>query len=326
MSITDSADIGTHDQAAPVTPDIRPGRSRLARSPSRFRLAPYFFIAAAALYLVLFAGIPVLKGVDLSFTNTQLLRPTGGHYIGLANYGRLVSSDAFLHSVETTIIYSFCTVMGSLLLGTASAVVLNRWFVGRTVARAILVMPWAVPTVAVALVFRWIFNDSTGVANGTLAALGIAQVGWLTDPNFGMISVLLATIWKVTPFVMLVVLAALQSVPDELYEATRVDGADMYSTFKSIVLPYIAPTLRIVALLMTIWSFRRFEIIWLLTGGGPVDATNTIVINVYREAFVHSQLGLAAAAGVLGLLLSLIVTVAYFYVEMRSERKNGAFS
>ena len=122
---------------------------------------------------------------------------------------------------------------------------------------------------------------------------------------------------------MLIVLAALQSVPDELYEATRVDGADMYSTFKFVVLPFLVPTLRIVALLMTIWSYsRRFEIIWLLTGGGPVDATNTVVIDVYRQAFTNSQLGLAAATGMLGLVLALLVTVVYFFLEKRSERQN----
>src|SRR5690606_9634939 len=117
-------------------------------------------------------------------------------------------------------------------------------------------------------------------------------------------------------------LAALQSVPDELYEASRVDGADAYSTFVAVVLPHLLPTMRVVALLMTIWSIRRFEIIWLLTGGGPVDATNTIVINVYRQAFANSQLGMAAAIGMLGLVLSLAVTVVYFLIELRSERKN----
>jgi multiple sugar transport system permease protein len=138
-----------------------------------------------------------------------------------------------------------------------------------------------------------------------------------------MVSVVIATVWKVTPFVMLVVLAALQSVPEDLYEATRIDGADSYSTFKLVVLPFLLPTLRVVALLMTIWSFRRFEIIWLLTGGGPVDATNTIVIDVYREAFNNSQLGLAAAAGMLGLVLSLVVTAIYFVVEQRANKQNG---
>ena len=288
----------------------------------RSPLAPYLFIGAGVLYLAVLAGIPVLKGLDLSFTNTQLLNPGGGSYVGFDNYIALLGNDAFLKSVFTTLIYTFFTVVGSLLVGTVSAVVLNRAFPGRTLARAVMVMPWAVPTVAVALVFRWIFNDSIGVANKAFGVMGIGARGWLTDPKYGMISVLIATIWKVSPFVMLVVLAALQSVPDELYEATRVDGADIYSTFKSVVLPFLMPTLRIVGLLMTIWSFRRFEIIWLLTGGGPVDATNTIVIKVYREAFNNSQLGVAAAVGALGLVLSLIVTLVYFFLEMHSERQN----
>jgi multiple sugar transport system permease protein len=293
-------------------------RVRKRRSP----LAPYLFIGAGVLYLALFTGIPVLKGIDLSFTDTQLLNPSGGSYVGIDNYATLLGSDTFYKSVLTTLIYSFFTVVGSMLLGTVAAVILHRVFPGRILARAVIVMPWAVPTVAVVLVFRWIFNDTSGVANSAFAGLGLGERGWLTDPYYGMISVLIATIWKVTPFVMLIVLAALQSVPDELYEATRVDGADMYSTFKFVVLPFLFPTLRIVALLMTIWSFRRFEIIWLLTGGGPVDATNTVVIDVYRQAFTNSQLGMAAATGMLGLVLALLVTVVYFFLEKRSERQN----
>lgn len=289
----------------------------------RFSWTPYLFIGLAVLYLLLFAVVPLLKGLDLSFTNTRLLNPTAGRYIGFDNYEHLLGSGAFFKSVVTTLIYTAFTVVLSLTLGTVSAFVINRYFPGRTLARAVIVMPWAVPTVAVALVFRWIYNDSTGVANEAGSALGLGERGWLTDPAYGMPSVVIATVWKVTPFVMLVVLAALQSVPEDLYEATRIDGADGYSTFKLVVLPFLLPTLRVVALLMTIWSFRRFEIIWLLTGGGPVDATNTIVIDVYREAFNNSQLGLAAAAGMLGLVLSLVVTGVYFVVEQRANKQNG---
>ncbi|MBG6215830.1 multiple sugar transport system permease protein [Arthrobacter sp. CAN_A6] len=289
----------------------------------RFSWTPYLFIGLAVLYLLLFAVIPLLKGLDLSFTDTRLLNPTAGEYIGFENYERLLTSGAFFKSVLTTLIYTAFTVVFSLTLGTISAFVINRMFPGRTLARAIMVMPWAVPTVAVVLVFRWIYNDSSGVANAATTALGLGERGWLTDPDYGMLSVVVATVWKVTPFVMLVVLAALQSVPEDLYEATRIDGADSYSTFKLVVLPFLLPTLRVVGLLMTIWSFRRFEIIWLLTGGGPVDATTTIVIDVYRQAFNNSQLGLAAAIGMLGLVLSLIVTAVYFVLELRSNKQNG---
>lgn len=289
----------------------------------RVQLAPYAFAAAAAIYLLLFTGVPLFKGLDLSFTDTRLLNPGGGTYIGLENYQNLLSSPTFLKSVLTTLIYTAGTVVISVTLGTGAALVVNRKFPGRTLARAVLTFPWAVPTVAVVLVFRWIYNDANGVANSMTSALGLGSPGWLTDPDMGMISVLIATVWKVTPFVMLVVLAALQSISEELHEASRVDGADAFSTFKAIVLPALMPTLRVVALLMTIWSFRRFEIIWLLTGGGPVDATNTIVINVYRQAFGNSQLGLAAAVGMLGLVLSLVVTVIYFFAEKRAELKDG---
>lgn len=298
-------------------------RSAPATPRRRFSWTPYLFIGLAVLYLLLFAVLPLLKGLDLSFTNTRLLNPTAGRYIGIDNYDHLLGGGAFFKSVVTTLVYTAFTVVLSLTLGTISAFVINRYFPARTLARAVMVMPWAVPTVAVALVFRWIYNDSTGVANDASSALGLGEHGWLTDPAYGMPSVVIATVWKVTPFVMLVVLAALQSVPEDLYEATRIDGADSYSTFKLVVLPFLLPTLRVVALLMTIWSFRRFEIIWLLTGGGPVDATNTIVIDVYREAFNNSQLGLAAAAGMLGLVLSLVVTAIYFVVEQRANKQNG---
>jgi multiple sugar transport system permease protein len=294
------------------------------RAARRGRATPYLLVAAAVGYLALFAGVPIVRGVQLSFTNTQLIAPRGGRQVGLDNYAHILGADAFAQTVLTTVVYAFCTVAGSLVLGTAAALILHRWFPGRTLARTVSVLPWAVPTVAVALVFRWIFNNDNGLANDGLAVLGIGARGWLTDPRYGMASVLIATIWKVTPFVMLVVLAALQSVPDELYEATRIDGADAHTAFTLVVLPYLKPTLSVVGLLMTIWSFRRFEIIWLLTGGGPVQATNTVVISVYQQAFNNSQLGFAAALGVLGLVLSLIVTLVYFVLETRSARKVDA--
>lgn len=296
----------------------------VSRSPAQTRkrnIAPYLYIGLAILYLALFAGIPLVRGIHLSFTDTRLLQPNDGDFVGLANYAELLTSSAMFRSILTTLLYTFFTVAGALFFGTVAALVLNRAFPGRLLARAIIVMPWAVPTVAVALVFQWIYNDSTGVANQGLRALGIGEVGWLTDPDYGLLSVLLATVWKVTPFVMLIVLAALQQVPDELYEATKVDGADGLSTFRLVVLPYLMPTLKIAGLLMTIWSLRRFEIVWLLTGGGPVDATNTIVVNLYRQAFENSQLGLAAAVGVIGLVLSVAVTATYFIVERRTARR-----
>lgn len=289
----------------------------------RFVLAPYLFVGGAALYLLFFTAVPMVRGLWFSFTDATLLNPAGGTFVGAQNYERLLGDDGFYSSLVTTLLYTAGTVLGSLLLGTIAAVALSEWIPGRAVFRAVLTMPWAVPSVAVVLVFIWIFNVESGVANRATEALGLGQQGWLLDPKLGLLSVVFVSVWKVFPFVMLVVLAALQGVPAELREAARVDGADRLNVFRTAVMPHIWPTLRIVALLMTIWSIRRFEVIYLLTGGGPADSTNTIVISVYREAFQNSNLGQAAAIGMLGLVLSMVVTVVYFLIDAREARKDA---
>jgi multiple sugar transport system permease protein len=303
----------------PLPPVARRRRRR------RVPLAAYALIGPAMLYLVIFMLIPLYRGVQLSFTDTRLINPRGGSFVGLENYLFLLESERFWNSMRVTVVYTVAVVIGSLLLGTLTAVLINRSFRGRGLIRAVLLFPYATPTVAAALIFIWIYNRSGGVLNRARGGLGLEAVGWLEDPRYGLFSVTFATVWKVFPFVMLVMLSALQSVPDELYEATRVDGADGPSTFRAIVLPHLMPTIRVVALLMTIWSIRRFEIIWILTGGGPVERTNTLVINIYQQAFSQQRLGVAAAIGMLGVLLSLVVTIFFFFVERRaSAREQGA--
>lgn len=284
----------------------------------RVRWLPYLFVATAVLYLVLFMGVPIGSGIRLGFTDTSILNPNAGQFIGADNYSAILADHGFWATLWVTLVYTAFTVVFSLVLGVVSAVAINNAFRGRAFARAVLIMPWAAPTVALALVFAWMYNNDNGVFNFFTSSLGFGRIGWLTDPTWAMFSVTAATVWKLFPFAMLVLLAALQSVSGELYEAARVDGADALNTFKTIVLPALMPTIRVLALLLTIWSFRRFEIIWLLTGGGPVDKTNTVVIDVFREAFINSDLGRSAAIGTLGLVMSLLATVIYFIVDRRS--------
>lgn len=307
--------------ALSTEPRVRQAGRRRGRRTEHW--APYLFVAAAALYLLFLTAIPMLRGLWFSLTDSNLLNPDGGAFVGAENYQQLLSDEKFYSSLATTLLYTAGTVVGSLLLGSIAAVAINDRIRGRAFFRAILTIPWAVPSVAVVLVFIWIYNVDSGVANQGLRALGIGEQGWLIDPKLGLLAVTMASVWKVFPFVMLVVLAALQSVPAELKEAARVDGADTFSIFKATVLPHLLPTVRVVALLMTIWSIRRFEIIYLLTGGGPINSTNTIVISVYREAFQNSNLGKAAALGILGLCLSMIVTVIYFIFDRRESRKDS---
>ena len=284
---------------------------------------PYFFVGAATIYLILFTSIPLLRGFWFSFTDSLLLAPTEGNFIGFENYRRYLTDSSFYSSLWTTIVYTFVVVVGAVSLGVISAIAINEKLPGRAIFRSMLTVPWAVPGVSVVLIYNWIYNYDSGVANQAVQALGMGQKGWLIDPSLGMFAVTFASIWKVFPFIMLVVLAALQSVPEELREASKVDGADRFSAFKTVVIPHLMPTIRVASLLMTIWSIRRFEIIYLLTGGGPSGATNTIVINVYKQAFESSELGRAAALGILGLLLSLSVTIVYFAVDRKNSKRDS---
>ncbi len=298
-------------------------RKQPVSSPRRRRItwAPYLFIALPVLYSLALSGLPLLKGFQLSLTSAKLLNPNGGRFVGLQNYQTLLASPQTWASIGVTLLYTLLVVTSSVLLGLAAALLINQYFFGRVVVRAMLTVPWAVPTVAVALVFTWMMNGGSGILNAVTETLGLGRHEWLTDPTWALLSVTVATMWKVTPFVMLVLLAALQAVPIELVEAARVDGANPWTTFRVVTMPAILPSLRVVVLLMTIWSFRRFEIIWLLTGGGPADATNTIVVGVYRTAFSQFNLGVAAALGMLGVVMSLAVTVVYAVVERQGTER-----
>ncbi|MGW9157352.1 carbohydrate ABC transporter permease [Microbacterium sp. NPDC055665] len=313
-------------EARPTTPSASPPRRRRDTGAiGRFieRNGAYLFLFPAIAYLAIFTVFPLIRGVLLSFTATKLVNPSGGRPVGMENYEYLLSSDKFWSSVITTLLYTLFTVVFSVGIGTAGALLLNTAFKGRGIIRAIATVPWAVPTVAAALIFVWIYNNEQGILNRTTAALGLGEHGWLVDPKYGLFAVTLATVWKLTPLVMLVMLSALQSVPHELREATWVDGATRFQSFRAVTLPHIMPTVRVITLLMTIWSIRRFEIIFLITGGGPLDVTNTLVVNVYRTAFQDQNLGRAAAIGALGLVLSLLVTVVYFIVEQIQERQES---
>jgi multiple sugar transport system permease protein len=176
--------------------------------------------------------------------------------------------------------------------------------------------------VAVALIAIWIFNAQYGIFGHTLRLFGLAAgtVNWLDSVEYALPAVLITTVWQIFPFASVVLLAALQGVSNELREAAMMDGAGRLNVFKVVVWPAIRPSAALLALFSTIWSLRRFDLIWLLTQGGPIGATNTLVIDVYRRAFINQQLGQAAAVGMIGVAIALAVTLVYFRVSTRSAR------
>jgi ABC-type sugar transport systems, permease components len=284
---------------------------------------PYAFIAVPIVYMTMVIFYPAVKEVGTSFTNAVISNPNGGAFVGLDNYVGLVSSGAIWQTLIVTGLYMVGTVFGAVILGTVGAIAIDKPFRGRVLARAILAFGWAVPPVATALIWSWIYNQQSGALNTFLKAMGVAPQGWLTTTQWGLIAVTAATIWQYAPFVMLVVLAGLQSVPDEVREAARVDGADPLNVFRNVTLPHITPTLRLVALLVAVWSIRLFELIFLLTGGGPLKSTSTLVVSLEQSAFQDLSLGTAASYGVIGMIVSLVVAVIYFLFERRETRKNA---
>jgi multiple sugar transport system permease protein len=296
-------------------------KARLEGSP----WTPYLYIAPIAFYLLMFQGYPLLQELMLSFTSTSLLSPQDNVPVGLDNYRELVEASDFRNTVLITAIYTIACVVLSVGLGLAAALLLDRPFRGRGFARAAVTIPWAAPSVAVALIFTWMFNAQYGIFNYVQRILGLASgnENWLDNPSLALPAILLTTVWQIFPFASVVLLAALQGVSGELREAAVIDGADRLSVFKAVVWPTIQPTVALLALFITIWSLRRFDLIWLMTQGGPIGATNTLVIELYRQGFVYRQLGLAAAVGMIGLTIALVVTLIYFRFTQRAEKAAG---
>lgn len=292
------------------------------RARGKERWTPYLFILPIALYLLLFQLYPLAQEGVLSFTSTSLLSPQLHQWVGLDNYRRLLEASDFQGVLLTTLVYVVACVVLAILLGLGAALLLDAPFRGRGLARALVTVPWAAPPVAVALIFVWIFNAQYGVFNWALRSLGIpaGQENWLDTPSLALPAILLTTIWQIFPFAAVVILAALQGVSPELKEAATIDGAGRVRVFRAVVWPTIRPSVTLLALFLTIWSLRRFDLIWLMTQGGPIGATETLVIRLYREAFVFRDLGSGAAVGMVGLAVALAVTLVYFRLAQRAER------
>jgi multiple sugar transport system permease protein len=299
-----------------------PASTRVRLEGSRW--TPYVFIAPIVLYLLLFQGYPLVQELMLSLTSTSLLSPRDHVFVGFDNYRDLLQTTDFQRVIAVTAAYTISCVVLAIGLGLVAALLLDRPFRGRGIARAAVTIPWAAPPVAVALIFAWMFNAQYGVFNFALRSLGFsASETWLDNPTLALPAVLIATVWQIFPFASVVILAALQGVSADLREAAVIDGADRLSVFKAVVWPTIQPTVALLALFTTIWSLRRFDLIWLMTQGGPIGATNTLVIELYRQGFVYRELGVAAAVGMIGLSIALIVTLVYVRVTGRAEQMRG---
>ncbi|MGK6317332.1 carbohydrate ABC transporter permease [Neorhizobium sp. DT-125] len=268
-------------------------------------------IPALLAFLVLIFG-PFLRSAWLAF-HEYLLTSAEPRFIGFANFTKLLSDPGFLLSWQVTAIFVIVTTMVTTVFGTAYALLLNEPMRGRSVIRAASLLPWVLPSTVTALLWSWIYNGQYGIINAALLTFGLTDqpIFFLSDNVGAMMSVITAKAWLSTPVVMLFVLAALQSLPQEQVEAARIDGANDYHVIRYIVLPHIKKTLGVIMVLQAMGNLQMFDIIYAMTSGGPVRATTVFSIEVYRRAFENWDLGTASAVGIIWFLTIAVVAVPY---------------
>ncbi|MDN4472247.1 carbohydrate ABC transporter permease [Demequina zhanjiangensis] len=303
---------------------------RVSRSP-RLRLTralrgvatPAALLIAPMVLLAFMVFWPLLQQIWISLTDARLTNPGGGSFVGLENFEALMAGTALPQVLANTLAYTLGSTGLALVMGTLAALVVNTRFRGHGFVKGVLASPWAIPPVAAASIWLWMFSESRGIFNRIIEGAGGEPVAWLTSEPWAMVSVILVTAWQFAPLVMLVTLSALKSVPDEVAEASRVDGASAVATFTWVVWPHILPTFRLLGILLVIESLRRWDIIAVMTGGGPVMSTSTIVVAIQRQAFQYQEVGMGAAYAMIGITLAVIFALAYLMVERRAEKRNG---
>ena len=257
--------------------------------------------------------IPLIQSLFQSFQQFDLARPQLNGFIGLKNYIDLLSDARYLNSLQATLRFSLISVLLELILGIGIALVLNKNFWGRGFVRGLMILPWAMPSIVNAAMWKWIYNADYGVLNALALQLGLIDqyMVWLADPFWATVLIILANVWKETPFTVLMVLAALQTIPDELYEAAKVDGSSEIQSFQNITLPLILPVVMIVSMLQFIWGFQTFELITIVTGGGPFSTTEMVNLRVYATTFRSLRFGYGSAMAYLTSLFILIPVIFY---------------
>lgn len=287
----------------------------------RYALLGIVLIAPAVTIFAAVIAYPLVSAVynSLFAIDTLTLQ---GHWVGFGNYLALLQSRQFWAALYQNAIWTAGTVTLQLVLGVAAALLLNTRILFRSLARGLLLFPYFISSVVAVLIWRWLFNDLYGILNHALMEAEIIDmpIDWLGQMPNATISVILVGTWKHFPFVVIAVLARLQTIPPQLYEAAAMDGASAWGRFCDVTLPQLRDVLAIVVLLRTIWDFKEFDIIFLTTGGGPLGKTQTIPLLVYQQAFGLNQMGMASATAVvmMGLML---VFIAVYLVRSRESRR-----
>lgn len=273
----------------------------------------YLLNAPAILILLALVAYPIVDAFWLSLHRYNLRRPDSYAFVGLQNYVDVVTSDLFPTSLIVTLLFTFWSTFGVLVLAVGAALAANEKTPEQPILRALLLLPFAMPGVVTALMWKWIFHPQAGALNGLLYSLGIIPKyrSWLMSPDSSYASIITANVWNTLPFSVLVLLAALQAIPAELYDAAKVDGANAVARFRFVTLPWLIHPILIVLIVQALGGIRIFEIIYLLTGGGPGNASTTLGFATYITSFVSTDIGRGNAWAYTVAILTLITAIFY---------------
>jgi multiple sugar transport system permease protein len=285
-------------------------------------MEPYMMIAPVVILFLVLIGVPIVILIRYSLLDNVIFVQQS-HYVGFANYTTILRSASFWSAVEHTMVFTVVSVVAQLALGFAFATLLNTKDLGKVtkaVFRVIYILPWMFTAVIVALLWRLLL-DPNGVINYLLGLVGVARTAfpWLATPGWAMACIIVINIWAGYPFFMITLLAGLQSISPDLYEAARVDGADYAQQFRNVTLPQLRPIIVGIGLLDVLWTTQQFTLVWITTGGGPLGSTQVLGTYIYTLAFQSYLMSPAAASAILLLLGSLVVAIFYVRHQRRLE-------
>jgi len=296
-------------EATLAAPVARPLLSRRARE----LLTGYAYLLPVALALGGTVLIPIVKAMQMSLYNHVLIKPHEYGFIGLGNYARLLRDEVFWLSLWNSFLWVFGSVSLQFVGGFAAALLLHQGFRGRALFRTLTLLPWIIPGVVVALIWEFLYQPNYGALNDVLARLGLMteKVAWLSNPSLAMPAVIATNVWRGVPFFAIMLLAGLQAIPDELYEAARVDGAGVFERFRHLTLPMLRPIIVVATATRIIWTFNYADLIFVMTSGGPANATQITSTYTLMQAYSNLDFGYAATLSVVLLVIMLTFTVLY---------------
>ena len=281
------------------------------------------FALPAVVYMLIFVGYPIVHNIILGFQDVDVMNFLRGqkHFVGFENYVELFHDEVFFKSVGNTFVFTVCCLFFQFLIGFALAMFFNRKFSFARPVRGILMMPWMIPMTITALMFKFMFSTKVGVVNNILTGLGItsANIEWLTDQNIAMIPVIIANVWIGIPFNMILISTGLTSIPGEVYESAAIDGAGPFQQFIRITLPLMRSTIESILVLGFIYTFKVYDLVYVMTSGGPVNSTQLMSTYSYKLSFDNFLYSKGSAVANVLLVILLLVGIVYLRITTRGE-------